>query len=1252
MADVAREPNRATTGATGSTGSAGAAAVSPLGAAVARVWGRNGRPIGGAFLAAPDRLLTCAHVVNMALGRDGESTSRPSEPVTLDFPLVAPGVRVTAEVEHWVPPGRTPPEDVAGLRLTASPPSAATAAALINAPETFDLRGVVLGFPELSDSGVWSIGRLRGRQARGWVQIDVDGTSQFDIRKGFSGVPVWDPERAAAVGMVVTAWRGSGIRSAYMVPTAGLFEAWPRLRSMAQPPTPFPGLRPFSEAEADVFFGRDGLSGQIVRRSRVAPVVTVIGPSGVGKSSLVRAGVLPRLRAEPGTVVVSMRPSEARTPLRSLAFALDRALAGERANGTTADSDAVQRLDRVTELAERIARDGLREITGAVLEARGAERLLIFVDQLEEVFAASDQAADDFAAALRSAVPASGAGTDGNAPVAWADSPVRLLCALRADFLGSALKRPLLGFLVDGERLLTVGELDDAELRQALLGPIGKLCTVTYEEGLVNRIMDEVGHAPGRLPLVQFTLSQLWERQRNGLLTHESYDDLGGVQNALADHAEHIWSGLDTDEQTLAARLLNQLVHPLPDRMAFTRRSAARADFGDETWALAGRLATSRVVVVREVADLPRSAAGADRDEGGVADEQSRLGVELAHESLITRWDRLHQLTLRERDFRIWQDGLRQRIEAWYGEGCPKRRLLPLSEAREARRWLRTHADEMGREEHRYLAGSRRRHRALGLRAAAVVTVLAVVGTSVWRDQQEKLAHSAAHSLAEGAAKLAYRDAYGEARLALRARDTAVTEETNDRVRNSYAALQSADVLLPDPSSALSDTASTSGDGVMSVRNQLSADGRTVALTAPDLKPAVWRIAEDGRSAKQVSLGLLDPVMQGNRPAIDASGRYAAFITPMSPAITSKFKKNPCRPPDPTAIALTTCLTVFDTGSGRATVVVPVKGIARAASVEAMSIDPSAKVIGLMLKTANDTWELQRRDLATGRLLTETSLRWESYMGLRLLTGFWLAPGGESALVMTTGEGGKKPYVRHELRNIPLTEAAGAGGAANAEGKVLTPYAVNGAVTVSGDGTRIAATLSPSDTEWGTEFKVWDVRTGAVVAQLPGLSDSLGSTRITLDRTGKRLFAMGLDNLGKQYPEFPPIDVANTDAMTKAVEELEEKTATRVWVWRVGGQEEPQQSVMRLSSGWLSVRALGDGPDAHLALYARGAIGFVGSQEGKLPEQRLTHRPANLTSIDPGTAVPHLCSALATSVESGTVGKLTPDGAATGDPCD
>ncbi|MET7619120.1 AAA family ATPase [Streptomyces sp. NPDC005408] len=1205
---------------------------SPLGAAVARVWGRDGRPVGGAFLAAPHHLLTCAHVVNMALGAPGESTRRPTSAVMVDFPLLAPGVRLTAEVEHWVPPGTEAPEDVAGLRLVDPPPVTATPAALVEPRDTFDLRGVVLGFPALSDSGVWSIGRLRGRQARGWVQIDVDDTSQFDIRRGFSGVPVWDADRAAAVGVIVTAWRGSGIRSAYMVPAAGLFAAWPELRAMAQPPSPFPGLRAFSEAESGVFFGRQALSRRIAGLSRTAPVVTVIGPSGVGKSSLVRAGVLPQLREDSEALVVTVRPSEARTPLRSLALALDRAAAPER--------DAVDRLGRVSALADRLVQGGTREVVAAVLEQRGAERLLIVVDQLEEIFASSDENVDGFGRALAEAV------TPG--------SRVRLLGALRADFLGNALKRPLLRFLVDDHRLVTVGELDDPELRQAIIGPVEDIRSVAYEEGLVSRLMDDVGYAPGRLPLVQFTLSQLWERQRDGLLTHSAYDELGGVQHALAHHAEHVWSGLDTAERAIATRLLTQLVHPLPDRISFTRRSAARTDFDDATWALAGRLATARVVVIRELEDAPRP--GTDRADGAqpgarqgrTGAEQAQLGVELAHESLITRWERLDGLARQYREFRIWQDALRRRIDLWYAEGRPKRRLLPFSESREARRWTQAHPHDIGADERVYLALSRRRRRTLALRAAAVLTALALVGGVQWRSQQEKLTAGAAHSLAAGAEKLELSDGYGEAQLALRGYRTAATKETRYRMQASYQQMQSVDLLLADADTLRSQSDAVSAKRVTSVRSQVSADGRTIVLQVPDLKPAVWRLGADGRSVERLALTGGDSLIQGNVPTVDASGRRAAFVHPVGPAIGLHATKNPCSTPGsmeslPTKPEVTTCLTVYDTDSGRVALIVPVLGIARMASVVAMSVDPSAKVIGLVVRTSATAWSLQRRDLVSGRLLDARPLKVQGDE----LTGFWLAPGGQSATVLTLAPGSNR-FTRHILTHVDLTGAKAAG-----PPRILARFAVDGTVAVSGDGTRIVAALAPSGDKEGTEYRIWNIRTGSQVARLSGFATTLGSAHLALDRTGQRLYASSPTYDISQVPSAQPTDVA--DQLEKArdiTEALEEATTVRVWIWHVG-ESALRQTGMRLPPEWHSLRPLGDGGDdkAPLALFTFGAIGLVGPESGKTAESRLGRQPLPASSLDADKGAEHLCAALTSPVESHAVQELTPEGAADGDLC-
>ena len=112
---------------------------------------------------------------------------------------------------------------------------------------------------------------------------------------------------------------------------------------------------------------------------------------------------------------------------------------------------------------------------------------------------------------------------------------------------------------------------------------------------------------------MQFTLTELWERQQNGLMTHQAYDELGRLERTLADHAERVWTGLGAAERVVAGRLLVQLLRPMPDVAAFTRRVALRAELDDAQWDMAGRLATagSSCSVSRSMPDrlrCPRSA--------------------------------------------------------------------------------------------------------------------------------------------------------------------------------------------------------------------------------------------------------------------------------------------------------------------------------------------------------------------------------------------------------------------------------------------------------------------------------------------------------------------------------------------------------------------------------------------------------------------------------------------------------------------
>jgi S1-C subfamily serine protease len=185
--------------------------------AIVRIYTAQGRVAGAGFLAGERRVLTCAHVVAAALGLPDDAPEAPQADVQLDFPLLAPGRRFTARVTAWQAQA-----DVAGLELTGSPPAEAAPVSLLVASNLWGHLFRAFGFPAGHEDGVWASGRILGRQAGGWVQIeDVKQTGYF-VASGFSGGPVWDETAGGVVGMIIAAERQPGVRAAFLIPATAL----------------------------------------------------------------------------------------------------------------------------------------------------------------------------------------------------------------------------------------------------------------------------------------------------------------------------------------------------------------------------------------------------------------------------------------------------------------------------------------------------------------------------------------------------------------------------------------------------------------------------------------------------------------------------------------------------------------------------------------------------------------------------------------------------------------------------------------------------------------------------------------------------------------------------------------------------------------------------------------------------------------------------------------------------------------------
>ena len=412
-------------------------------------------PAGVGFLVGDHAVVTCAHVVNAALGRDPRQQDRP-EPdarVDLEFALLgdAEGApRRRARVTAWLPPPRTglAGGDVAGLVLVGEGAPAGSAAVRLAEAEPADGWVEVFGYPPrpARPAGAWTRCRLLGRVGGGLLQLDQDSASALRVQPGYSGSPLWDPARRAALGMLAVASPDGGVGDAYAIPADLLAAAWPEVLTPV-PPCPYPGLAPLGEEPGKPFVGREAETGTLLQAVERNPVVALVGPSGVGKSSLVAAGLVPALRSR-GWAVASFRPGA--QPFEALAVALLRL---ELPGPTVVGVDQIGR--RAGDLAER----GVAAVA-QTLSLSLDQPILLVADQFEELFAegVAPDVRDRFLDAVLPAADQAAAG------------PWRLVLTLRADFLPPLLSHPDAGPRLQGRDVL-LSPMTEATLQRVIREP-------------------------------------------------------------------------------------------------------------------------------------------------------------------------------------------------------------------------------------------------------------------------------------------------------------------------------------------------------------------------------------------------------------------------------------------------------------------------------------------------------------------------------------------------------------------------------------------------------------------------------------------------------------------------------------------------------------------------------------------------------------------------------------------------------------
>jgi WD40 repeat protein len=554
---------------------------------------------------------------------------------------------------------------------------------------------------------------------------------------------------------------------------------------------PYRGLKAFEEEHARFFFGRGAQVQRLIEEMRQSRFVAVIGQSGVGKSSLAQAGLLPELKAGalPGSAgwrTVVIRPGA--HPAESLAAKIV-ALHGEGMNDTV-DRLAID--ERTLHLAARLAVD----------DGPADGKLLVLVDQFEEIFTLCTDP-DERAAFVQNLIY--------SATIPRGSTVVVL--TMRADFYPQMTQFAAFAQLVQSHHL-HVPPLGDAELREVIQEPAYR-AGLQVEQGLTDTILADIERRPGNLPLLQHALRETWEKRHGTMLTLAGYRETGGVRHALGERGEAVYEDLPDAEKAAAKNLFLRLVQP-GEGTEDTRRRVALPELSADT--------------DRVVAEAIRHFVHA-RLLTITTDDAGERWIEISHEAVITGWARCARWVDEDRAGLLVHRRLTVAAEEWQRLDRSRHALYRGVTLVEARKWRARSGDRLNTLERDFLDAGKAQDRWRKVTAVIGVIsflVVGVAGIAAWQEQ----ALAASRLLAFQADSVLDVDPSLSLALALRAMEVADTELAEQVLRQATATSHGRSVIK------------TSGGSVHGLR--LLPDGRVVSGSA-DGGVRIWNRGDDAR---------------------------------------------------------------------------------------------------------------------------------------------------------------------------------------------------------------------------------------------------------------------------------------------------------------------------------------------------------------------------------------------------------------------
>jgi len=472
---------------------------------------------------------------------------------------------------------------------------------------------------------------------------------------------------------------------------------------------PYKGLRAFTADDAEDFFGRDRLVDELVKdiggmlttgqpTSESERLLTIIGPSGSGKSSVIMAGLLPKLRhgalsgSESWVYLEPMVPGK--HPIEALGLTLKPHFPDTS-------------FKTLREDLEDDATRGLHLLATQLVKPRDS-KVVLLVDQFEELFTQteSEEERRRFIDLLLSAT------TEPR-------GPLLVLLTLRADFYDRPMQYPELREHIQAHlRLVPLMEVQDlrATIEQPAALPDVQL---TFEGNLVGDLLFEMQGQVGALPLLQFTLDQLFQHRSGHRLTLSAYRDIGRVKGALSQHAEKTYAALPSEEhRRLARALFVRLIDPGLAEQDTTRRRAVLSEFTLDD--------PTSTRLLRETIDAFIAARLLTTNE-----VRETTIIEISHEAVIREWKRLAEWMREAHQDISLQQAISEDVEEWQRRGKPRDRLYRGSQLKEARDWSRRNMPS-GNEVAFLHASTAQKIRSVVSMLAVLLLVVSSIGTAVW----------------------------------------------------------------------------------------------------------------------------------------------------------------------------------------------------------------------------------------------------------------------------------------------------------------------------------------------------------------------------------------------------------------------------------------------------------------------------------------------------------------------------------------